>query len=46
MTSAKRKIELAELVNEPWVLPPPRSVVASLTLKAFAPVGSIIPAQL
>ena len=32
----KRKIELAQLVNEPWVLPPPRSVVASLALEILS----------
>src|SRR2546421_9993858 len=25
----RRRIALAELVNEPWTLPPPRSVIAS-----------------
>jgi DNA-binding transcriptional LysR family regulator len=35
----RRKIELAELVNEPWVLPPPRSVVASLALETFRAGG-------
>jgi DNA-binding transcriptional LysR family regulator len=35
----RRKIELAELVNEPWVLPPPRSVVASLALEIFRASG-------
>jgi len=31
----RRKIELAELVNEPWVLPPPRSVIGSLAWETF-----------
>jgi DNA-binding transcriptional LysR family regulator len=35
----RRKIELAELVNEPWVMPPPHSVVASLALEAFRASG-------
>src|SRR5215470_11794444 len=35
----RRKIELAELVNEPWVLPPPRSVVASLAVEIFRASG-------
>lgn len=35
----RRKIELAELANEPWVLPPPHSVVASLALEAFRASG-------
>lgn len=35
----KRRIELAQLMNEPWVLPPPRSVVATLALEAFRTKG-------
>jgi DNA-binding transcriptional LysR family regulator len=35
----RRKIELAELANEPWVLPPPRSVVGSLALEIFRASG-------
>jgi DNA-binding transcriptional LysR family regulator len=35
----RRKIELAELVNEPWVLPPPHSLVASLALEIFRASG-------
>jgi DNA-binding transcriptional LysR family regulator len=35
----RRKIELAELVNEPWVLPPPGSTLASLALQAFGASG-------
>jgi DNA-binding transcriptional LysR family regulator len=35
----RRKIELAELVNEPWVLPPPGSAVASLALETFRACG-------
>lgn len=31
----RRKIELAELVNEPWVLPPAESVLGSVAMKAF-----------
>jgi DNA-binding transcriptional LysR family regulator len=31
----RRKIELAELVNEPWVLPPPGSVVTLAAMEAF-----------
>jgi len=31
----RRKIELAQLVNEPWVLSPPGSVTASLAMEAF-----------
>jgi DNA-binding transcriptional LysR family regulator len=35
----RRKVELGELVNEPWVLPPPRSVVSSLALETFRASG-------
>jgi DNA-binding transcriptional LysR family regulator len=35
----RRKIELAELVNEPWVLPPPRNIIASLALESFRASG-------
>ena len=35
----RRKIELAELVNEPWVLPPPVSQIAALALEAFRASG-------
>jgi DNA-binding transcriptional LysR family regulator len=35
----RRRIELAELVNEPWVLPPPHSVLASFTLETFRASG-------
>ena len=31
----RRRIELAELVNEPWVLPPPGSVVTVAAMEAF-----------
>jgi DNA-binding transcriptional LysR family regulator len=31
----RRRIELAELVNESWVLPPPGSVIASVVMEAF-----------
>jgi DNA-binding transcriptional LysR family regulator len=31
----RRKIELAELVSEAWVLPPPGSVIASVVMEAF-----------
>jgi DNA-binding transcriptional LysR family regulator len=31
----RRKIELAELVNEAWVLPPPESALASVVTEAF-----------
>ena len=35
----RRKIELAELVNEPWVLPPPGSGIARLALETFRANG-------
>ena len=35
----RRRIALRELVNEPWVLPPPESAVSSLALRAFAASG-------
>ena len=35
----RRKIELAELVNEPWVLPPPESTLGSLVMEAFRASG-------
>jgi DNA-binding transcriptional LysR family regulator len=35
----RRKIELAELVNESWVLPPPGSVIASVVMEAFHAKG-------
>jgi DNA-binding transcriptional LysR family regulator len=31
----RRKIALRELVGEPWVLPPPESVLGSVVMKAF-----------
>jgi len=31
----RRSIALADLMDEPWVLPPPHSVIASVALEAF-----------
>jgi DNA-binding transcriptional LysR family regulator len=31
----RRKIELAELVNEPWALPPPESGIGAVAMRAF-----------
>jgi DNA-binding transcriptional LysR family regulator len=31
----RRRIELSELVNEPWALPPPGGVIALVTMEAF-----------
>jgi len=35
----RRRIELAELVNEPWVLPTPQSVVGLVAIEAFRACG-------
>jgi len=35
----RRKIALAELVNEPWVLSPPHSGMAGLAMEAFSQCG-------
>jgi DNA-binding transcriptional LysR family regulator len=35
----RRKIELAELVNEPWVLPPPRNIITSQAMECFRARG-------
>jgi len=35
----RRKIELSDLVNESWVLPPPGSVIASVVMEAFRAKG-------
>ena len=35
----RRRIELAELVNESWVLPPPESVIGSIAMEAFRASG-------
>jgi DNA-binding transcriptional LysR family regulator len=35
----RRRIELAELMNEAWVLPPPDNVVGAVALKAFRACG-------
>jgi len=35
----RRRIELAELVDEPWVLPPPGSATGSVTAAAFRASG-------
>ena len=35
----RRKIEIAELVNESWVLPPPDSVIGSIVMGAFRASG-------
>jgi DNA-binding transcriptional LysR family regulator len=35
----RRRIALAELVNEPWVLPTPKSVVGLVAIEAFRACG-------
>jgi DNA-binding transcriptional LysR family regulator len=35
----RRRIELAELVNEPWTLPPPGSMIGSVGVEAFRARG-------
>jgi len=35
----RRRIKLAELVNESWALPPPESVLGSIAMKAFRATG-------
>ena len=35
----RRRIELAELASESWVLPPPGSVIASVAMEAFRASG-------
>jgi DNA-binding transcriptional LysR family regulator len=35
----RRKIELAELVREPWVMPPPRNIITSVALECFRASG-------
>jgi DNA-binding transcriptional LysR family regulator len=35
----RRKIELAELVNEPWALPPPESGIGAVAMRAFRARG-------
>ncbi len=37
--AGRRSIALAELVNEPWVLPPPRRGITSIAMEAFNAAG-------
>jgi DNA-binding transcriptional LysR family regulator len=39
LAERRRKIKLAELVNESWALPPPESVLGSIAMKAFRANG-------
>jgi DNA-binding transcriptional LysR family regulator len=40
---SRRKISLAELINEPWALPPPDTVVGALIAKGFRASGLDVP---
>jgi len=39
----RRRIALAELVNEPWTLPPPDSYIGALAAQAFRARGLKLP---
>ena len=39
----KRKVKLADLMNEPWTLPPPESLSGSIVKEAFAEQGLPLP---
>jgi len=39
----RRRFELADLVNEPWVLPPPESELTSVAMEAFRMSGLDFP---
>src|SRR5262245_2580248 len=41
--SRRRKIELVELVNEAWALPPPESTLGSIAVQAFKASGLNFP---
>jgi len=41
--SKRRRIRLAELVNEPWILPPLNSLTGSIVLEAFRAAGLAVP---
>jgi DNA-binding transcriptional LysR family regulator len=43
--SKRRKIKLAELVSEPWVLPPPESSIGSIFAGAFRASGLDYPSR-
>jgi DNA-binding transcriptional LysR family regulator len=40
----RRRVDLADIVNEPWVLPPSESLVGSVFVKAFKATGLDYPA--
>ena len=39
----RRRVELADLVNEPWVLPPPESAIWSVAMESFRMRGLTFP---
>jgi DNA-binding transcriptional LysR family regulator len=39
----RRKIKIAELLNEPWICPPPGSIAASIFSDAFIGAGVMTP---
>ena len=39
----RRRVALAELINEPWVLPPPDGPLGSVALEAFRASGLVYP---
>lgn len=39
LLARRRKLELAELANEPWALPPPETTTGSVALAAFRAIG-------
>jgi DNA-binding transcriptional LysR family regulator len=41
--SSRRKIRLADLMHEPWALPPPESLTGSLVREAFQAAGLAVP---
>jgi DNA-binding transcriptional LysR family regulator len=42
--SRRRRIQLADLMNEPWVLPPPNTLTGSIVAEAFRAAGLEVPA--
>jgi len=41
--SRARKVELADLVDEPWIMPPPETVIGALVQEAFGAAGLPVP---
>jgi DNA-binding transcriptional LysR family regulator len=42
--SRRRKVRLADLINEPWALPPPESPIGAAVAEAFRAAGLKLPA--